>query len=78
MKITLHSTSQIVELNGTQCRVWEGATDAGVKLTAFIVRVAVDRAHDSREFERELDEKPQPRPTEAWPTRMVLGNGPRN
>ena len=72
MKITLESTGQIVELNGTPCRVWEGTTAAGVKLTAFIVRVAVDRAHDSTQFERELLETPQPKPTEAWPLRMVL------
>jgi hypothetical protein len=73
MKITLESTRQIVECNGVECRVWEGTTAAGVKLTAFIARVAVDRAHDSSQFERELRETSQPRlPLEAWPLRMVL------
>lgn len=72
MKIELHSTGQIVELNGVLCRVWEGTTAAGVPVSAFIARVAIDRAHDARQFERELVETPQPRPTEAWPTRMVF------
>jgi hypothetical protein len=72
MRIELQSTGQIVELDGVACRVWEGKTAAGVRLTAFIARVAVDRADDAREFERELIGTPQPRPTEAWPTRMVF------
>jgi hypothetical protein len=72
MKIELHSTAQIVELNGVHCRVWEGTTAGGIKLTAFIVRVAVERSDDSSEFERELHETTQPRPLGVWPTRMVL------
>lgn len=72
MKIELQSTAQIVECNGVACRVWEGTTAAGVKLTAFIVRVAVERSDDSRQFERELLETTQPRPLGVWPPRMVL------
>jgi hypothetical protein len=72
MKIELQSTGQIVELDGQLCRVREGTTAAGVKLTAFIARVAIERRADAREFERELIESKQPRPTEAWPTRMVF------
>jgi hypothetical protein len=72
VKIELTSTGQIVELDGVLCRVWEGRTAAGVKLTAFIARVAIERAADARQFERELIESPQPKPTEAWPPRMVF------
>lgn len=72
MKIELQSTAQVVEVNGVLCRVWEGSTAAGVKLTAFIARVAVERTEDTREFERELRETPQPRPAGFWPHRMVL------
>jgi hypothetical protein len=72
MKIELHSTRQLVECNGVQCRVWEGKTARGIPVTAFIARVAVDVAHDAGEFERELLETTQPRPLGAWPTRMVL------
>lgn len=72
MRIELHSTKQVVELNGVLCRVWEGKTAAGVPLTAFIARVAVERSDDSSEFERELQETTQPRPAGFWPTRMVF------
>ena len=72
MKIELHSTRQIVEFNGVHCRVWEGTTAGGIKLTAFVARVAVERTDDTREFERELHETTQPRPVGVWPPRMVL------
>lgn len=36
MKITLESTSQIVQFNGVNCRVWEGQTESGIPLHAFI------------------------------------------
>ena len=32
MKITIESTTQIVEANGVKCRVWEGVTERGVKV----------------------------------------------
>lgn len=73
MKITLESTSTVVRVNGTEARVWEGMTEGGVPVVAFIVRTAVDEDHDSAEFERELIEKPPMRPAaEAWPLRMVI------
>lgn len=72
MKLELQSTGQIVEMNGVLCRVWEGKAESGVPVTAFIARVAVDRAHDSSQFERELVETSQPRPAESWPARMVF------
>lgn len=72
MKIELESTAQIVECNGVECRVWQGKTAAGVPLTAFIARVAVDRAHDATQFERELRETPHPKPAGIWPTRMIF------
>lgn len=70
MKITLESTSQIVQLNGVNCRVWEGKSEGGARLTAFIVRVAVDPDGDASELEREL--KAQRAPSVAWPPGMVL------
>jgi hypothetical protein len=73
MKIKLESTSQIVELDGIECRVWEGTTEGGVPLTAFIPRVAVHRDHDQSQFERELTEQREPRASgPVWPARMVL------
>jgi hypothetical protein len=73
MKITLESTGQIVELNGIQARVWQGTTESGVPLTAFIPRVAVHPNYDQSQFERELIEQREPRASgPVWPARMVL------
>lgn len=41
MKITLESTSKIVELNGVPARVWEGKSESGIPCHAFITRIAV-------------------------------------
>lgn len=32
MKLTVESTSKIVELNGVLARVWEGQTESGIKI----------------------------------------------
>lgn len=72
MKIELQSTSQIVWLDGVQCRVWEGTTAGGVAIVAFIPRVACKREADNTVLERELVEQPEPRPLVMWPPRMVL------
>jgi len=73
MKITIESTSKIVELNGVPCRVWEGTTAGGVKMHAFVTRVAVHKNDDASEFERELKEQRTPSPeVDAIPLRMVL------
>jgi hypothetical protein len=73
MRLTLESTSEIVELSGVATRVWEGTTESGIKVFAFIVRVSADgkglapeaRARQAAEFERELSE--QRPPTVVWP-----------
>lgn len=70
MKITLESTSQIVQFNGINCRVWEGKSESGARLTAFVVRIAVDPEDDASELEREL--RVQRAPSVVWPLGMVL------
>ena len=74
MKITIESTTEVVELNGIQCRVWEGETAAGVKVQVLVPRIAVHKTEDASEFERELQEKLAPPRAEvrAFPARMVL------
>lgn len=77
MKVTLESTEQLVTLvdglNGVQARVWVGKTDAGVPLQALVLRVAVLKADNQEQFERELRETPAPVPVvQAFPLRMVL------
>jgi hypothetical protein len=60
MKITLESTSQIVEINGVPARLWEGKTERGVPIQAFIAKVSVAAHHDSGEMESELKESAPP------------------
>jgi hypothetical protein len=75
MKITLESTTKIVTIDGVPARVWEGLTEGGVRVVAFIPRVAVREADDSSEFDRDLQRtghlKPSP-DVAAIPTRLVM------
>jgi hypothetical protein len=77
MKVTLESTSKIVELhiNGAAvpARVWEGTTANGVACHAYITRIAVHPALDAGEFERDLQEHRGLSPAiAAIPLRLVL------
>lgn len=77
MKVTLHSTTKIVELdnNGAimPARVWEGHTEGGIPVIAFITRIAAERTEDLAEFERDLAEQAVPSAAvQAWPLRMIL------
>lgn len=76
MKITIESTSKIVELNGVSARIWEGETDSGIPVHAYITRLAVQEgqpASNYRQFENELKETRKPSPDiEAIPLRMIL------
>jgi predicted 3-demethylubiquinone-9 3-methyltransferase (glyoxalase superfamily) len=72
MKMTLESTTKIVKINGVDCRVWEGKTERGAPMHAYIAMVAVDRNEDTEEFERDLQEHRPPSPAIGWiPDRMV-------
>lgn len=78
MKVELHNTATVVELivSGVRvpARIWEGTTETGIPITAFITRIAVDRQEDTAECERELLEtSPSSVEAEHWPARMVLG-----
>mgnify|MGYP001588489625 CR=1 FL=1 len=73
MKLALESTTQIVEVNGVPCRVWEGEMGDGTVIHAFIARVAVPvdapvHVHDT--LEAELRECRVP--SVVWPLRMIL------
>jgi hypothetical protein len=78
MTVTLHATTKIVELQTTDgrvpARIWEGTTESGIAVHAFITRVAVDRAEDTSQFERELLEQRAPSAaiSAAYPLRLVL------
>jgi hypothetical protein len=73
MKVSLESTTKIVEMNGLPCRVWEGTTEGGIRTHAFIPRIAVHKDDDAREFEAELKEQKAPSvEVAAIPLRMIL------
>jgi hypothetical protein len=65
MKMTLQSTTKIVELRSRsggvmQARIWEGTTENGVPVHAFITRVACHKDEDNSELERDLREHVAP------------------
>jgi len=70
MKVTLESTSQVVYLDGVPARVWQGKTEAGVPVQAFITRVAVSTEDDVEQFDREFQEHAPPHID--WPRFMAL------
>ena len=78
MKITLRNTSRTVELvtragGSMPARVWEGTTEAGIPVIAFITRIAAERDADLAEFEADLQEVSPPSPdVAAWPARMLI------
>lgn len=75
MTLTIASTDRIVEVNGTECRVWEGRTERGVKIQALIPRIAVQVGQDTSQFEAELKETHSPcspGAAAAFPLRMIL------
>jgi len=62
MRITIESTTKIVEVNGVPARVWEGHSERGIKLIAVVTRIGVDKAEDTSQFEAELQEHKAPSP----------------
>lgn len=84
MRITIESTTMIVELqvNGhpVHARVWQGETDTGLPVFAFMTRIAPEVAKDdprcaelTAQFDQELTSRADPRPSvAALPLRMVI------
>jgi hypothetical protein len=60
VKITITSTAQITRLDGCPVRLWEGVTESGIRCHVFVRMLAVSRADDSAEFDRELIEQLPP------------------
>ncbi len=74
MKIQIESTEKIVHLNNVPARIWEGKTASGIKVHAYITRIAIDKDEPNQEqFQRELQEhKPPSAEVQAIPLRMIL------
>jgi hypothetical protein len=73
MKISIESTAKIVTVNGVPARIWEGRTESGIPVHAYVTRIAVAYEQDDSQFERELQEhRPPSVDVAAIPSRLVL------
>lgn len=77
MKVTLESTRKIVKLEtpmGTvPARIWEGHTESGIPVHAYITRLGAPAGADHTEFLRELEEHSAPTPAvDEIPLRLIL------
>lgn len=73
MTITLTPTTKIVKINGVPCRIWEGYTSGGIKMHAFITRVAVNKDDDTEEFQQELQEcEPPSEDIKGYPMHLII------
>jgi hypothetical protein len=73
MVITIESTSKVVMLNGVPARIWEGQTDTGIKVHAFITRIAAAKEASQVQFESELQEhRPPSADIQAYPLRLLI------
>lgn len=74
MKITVTSTTKIVELNGVPARIWDGETDSGIPVHCYVTRIAVrDDLNDVSQFEKELQEHSTPSPEiQEIPLRLII------
>lgn len=74
MTVKLVPTTMLIDLNGVPTRIWEGETDSGIKVHAFITRMAVDKDEDQAQFNSELLQckEPSPEIQNAYSLRMIL------
>jgi hypothetical protein len=73
LKLIIENTTQITEVNGVPCRMWQGVTESGIQVQCLITRVAVHNSRDCSQFEAELQEtRPPSVETLAFPLRMIL------
>jgi hypothetical protein len=58
MKITIENTDKIGKLNGMPARIWQGQTEGGVPVLAWVAMVSPQTldADVNAQFERELQE----------------------
>jgi hypothetical protein len=77
MKINIESTTKRVDLvvdgSSIPARIWEGHTESGIPVHAYITRIAVHNSENHAQFERELQECRKPSvDVQAIPLRMIL------
>jgi hypothetical protein len=77
VKVQLESTTKIVTLEtergSVPARIWEGVTESGIPVHAYITRIACDKDADAGEFEAELEAQRTPSSAlQAIPLRLIL------
>ena len=74
MKITIESTTKIVDINnGVKARLWEGQTESGIAVQVLVTRIAVAQESNTTEFEKELQSHQPPRVAEqAYDFRLFI------
>lgn len=77
MKITIQNTTKIVNLStsgGTvPARIWEGQTESGIPVMAYVTRLSTPANGRLTEFENELQATTAPTAAaEAIPLRLIL------
>ena len=74
MTLTIDNTNTTVFMNGVPVRAWEGRNENGVKVIAFICRIAVMEEEHTEQFEKELliCRPPCAEVEKSFPMRMIL------
>jgi hypothetical protein len=72
MKLILESTGTIERVQGVPARVWNGKTESGIEVKAWISIVQVHKSQDGEQFERELQEIEIRRELVSFDMRMIL------
>jgi hypothetical protein len=77
MKITIESTSRLIEIQTLQgrvpARIWEGQTDRGIRVACMITRISVRDDEDRAQFDADLEKHREPSAEAmAFPLRLLI------
>lgn len=73
MKQSLESTDKLVTFNNVPARIWEGQSESGIKVQAFLTRIAIQEGENTVQFEKELQQvQPPSEAAMAIPLRMII------
>jgi hypothetical protein len=65
VRILIHPTADIVEVDGVECRLWAGKTFGGVPVEVYVRLIQVEDERNLSRFNRELAEQDPPEVVEA-------------